>query len=53
MSAKEIILDYVNDQDEKLCYIAQEIWDHPQVAPAGDIRLGLVSQGVGSGRFHD
>ena len=32
MGAKEIILDYVNDQDEKLCYIAKEIWDHPQVA---------------------
>ena len=32
MGAKEIILDFVNDQDEKLCYIAKEIWDHPQVA---------------------
>ena len=32
MGVKEVILDYVNDQDEKLCYIAKEIWDHPQVA---------------------
>ncbi len=32
MSAKEIILDYINDQDEKMTYIAKEIWNHPQVA---------------------
>lgn len=32
MSAQDIILDHINDQDEKLTYIAKEIWDHPQVA---------------------
>ena len=32
MDAKEIILNHINDQDEKLSYIAREIWDHPQVA---------------------
>jgi len=32
MHAKDIILNHINDQDEKLTYIAKEIWDHPQVA---------------------
>jgi aminobenzoyl-glutamate utilization protein B len=32
MGSKETILNHINDQDEKLCYIAKEIWDHPQVA---------------------
>ncbi|MGB1252116.1 MAG: amidohydrolase [Candidatus Promineifilaceae bacterium] len=32
MDAKAIILNHINDQDEKLAYIAKDIWDHPQVA---------------------
>lgn len=32
MTAKQVILDHINNQDEELCYIAKEIWDHPQVA---------------------
>ena len=32
MDAKTIILNHINDQDEKLSYIAKDIWDHPQVA---------------------
>jgi len=32
MSATKTILNYLNDQDEKLTYVAKEIWDHPQVA---------------------
>ncbi|HLF91430.1 MAG TPA: amidohydrolase [Anaerolineales bacterium] len=32
MQAKNIIIAHINDQDEKLTYIAKEIWDHPQVA---------------------
>ena len=32
MSAKQIILDHINNEDEKMSYIAKEIWDHPQVA---------------------
>lgn len=32
MSAKETILNHLDDQDEKLSYIAKEIWDNPQVA---------------------
>ena len=28
MDAKETILNHVNEQDEKLSYIAKEIWSH-------------------------
>ncbi len=44
MGAKEIILGYVNDQDEKLCYIAKEIWDHPQVALQEEFASALLAQ---------
>ena len=44
MGAKEIILDFVNDQDEKLCYIAKEIWDHPQVALQEKFASVLLAQ---------
>lgn len=32
MDAAKTILAHINHQDEKLAYIAKEIWDHPQVA---------------------
>ena len=32
MAGQEAIIEYLNDQDEKLSYIAKEIWDHPQTA---------------------
>ncbi len=32
MGAKEIILNHIDEQDEKLSYIAKEIWNHPQIA---------------------
>lgn len=32
MTASDKILDYLNDQDEKLFFIAKDIWDHPQIA---------------------
>ena len=32
MSPEELILHDINDKDEKLSYIAKEIWDNPQVA---------------------
>lgn len=31
MSITETILNYLNDEDEKLSYLAKEIWDHPQI----------------------
>jgi aminobenzoyl-glutamate utilization protein B len=44
MGAKEVILDYINDQDEKLCYIAQEIWAHPQIALQEEFACKLLAQ---------
>ena len=32
MDSKQIILAHIKENDEELCYIAKEIWDHPQVA---------------------
>jgi len=32
MYAKDMIFHSINDQDEKLTYIAKEIWDHPEIA---------------------
>ena len=31
MSAKEVILSYLENQDEKLSWVAREIWDHPEI----------------------
>ena len=32
MSARDIILNHINGEDEKLGYIAKEIWDRPEIA---------------------
>ena len=32
MDAAQRILDHINEQDEELCFIAKDIWDHPQIA---------------------
>ena len=32
MTTTQTITSYLNDQDEKLTYIAKEIWDNPQIA---------------------
>ena len=32
MSTYQRIQEYLNDQDEKLSYIAREIWEHPEIA---------------------
>ncbi|MGB0386259.1 MAG: amidohydrolase [Ardenticatenaceae bacterium] len=44
MGAKEIILDYINDGDEKLCYIAQEIWANPQIALQEEFASSLLAK---------
>lgn len=31
MDAKEVILNYLENQDEKLSWVAREIWDHPEI----------------------
>ncbi|MEM7334008.1 MAG: amidohydrolase [Chloroflexota bacterium] len=44
MSAKEIILKHLNNDDEKLAYIAKEIWDNPQVALQETFASNLLSK---------
>ncbi|MEM7343277.1 MAG: amidohydrolase [Chloroflexota bacterium] len=44
MDSQDIIVNYINDQDEKLCYIAKEIWDHPQVALQEEFAAKLLAQ---------
>ena len=44
MNAKEIILHHITDQDEKLSYIAKDIWDHPQVALQEEYAASLLAK---------
>lgn len=32
MSQKENVVEYLENQDERLSYLAKEIWDHPEIA---------------------
>lgn len=43
MSIEQAVLDYLDDQDEKLSYVAKEIWDHPQVALEETFAAKLLS----------
>lgn len=43
MQISQAVLDYLDDQDEKLAYIAKEIWDHPQVALEETFAAKLLS----------
>jgi len=51
MNAAEAILDYLNDQDEKLSYIAKEIWDHPQIALEETFAAKLLSDELAEAGF--
>ena len=44
MNAQDIILNHINDQDEKLTYIAKEIWDHPQLALQEEFAAKLLAK---------
>lgn len=51
MSAKDIILNYINNDDEKLTYIAKEIWDHPQIALTETFASKLLADELAAGGF--
>jgi len=51
MSTTETILNYLNDQDEKLSYVAKEIWDHPQVALEETFASKLLSDELEAAGF--
>jgi aminobenzoyl-glutamate utilization protein B len=44
MDSREIILDHINNQDEKLAYIAKEIWDHPQIGLQEEFASALLAK---------
>jgi aminobenzoyl-glutamate utilization protein B len=44
MASKEIILNHIHEHDEKLCYIAREIWDHPQIALQEEFAASLLAK---------
>jgi len=44
MSSTEIILNHIDHQDEKLSYLAKEIWDHPQVALQEEFAANLLAK---------
>lgn len=51
MTAHDSILHYLNDQDEKLSYIAKEIWDHPQIALEETFAAKLLSDELAEAGF--
>ncbi len=51
MSAKEIILNHLNNEDEKLAYIAKEIWDNPQVALQETFASNLLAKQLEEAEF--
>ena len=44
MPTTQAILDYLNDQDEKLEYLAKEIWDYPETALEETFAADLLSR---------
>ncbi|MBV7332110.1 amidohydrolase [Chloroflexi bacterium TSY] len=51
MKASEKILGYLNDQDEKLSYVAKEIWDHPEIALEETFASRLLSEELENAGF--
>ncbi len=51
MTPSQSILDHLDDQDEKLAYLAQEIWDHPEVALEETFASTLLSQELADAGF--
>jgi len=44
MDPQRTVLDHIAQQDEELCFIAKEIWDHPQVALEETFAAQLLAQ---------
>jgi len=51
MNATDTILSYLDDQDEKLFYIAKDIWDHPQIALEETYASKLLSDELAEAGF--
>jgi len=44
MSSQENILHYLTDEDEKLTYLAKEIWDHPEIGLQETFAANLLAK---------
>ena len=51
MSAKNIILNHIQDTDERLSFIAKEIWDHPQIALQEEFAARLLAEDLSDAGF--
>ena len=51
MDAKRLILDRIDQQNEELCFIAKEIWDHPQVALEESFASELLAEKLAGDGF--
>ncbi len=51
MDAKTVILNHIGENDEKLCYIAKDIWDHPQVALQEEYAARLLADELEAAGF--
>ena len=52
MTAKDTILQHINQQDEELTYIAKEIWDHPQVALREEFASQMLAEKLAADEFN-
>jgi aminobenzoyl-glutamate utilization protein B len=52
MGAKETILNHINEQDEKMGYIAREIWDHPQIGLQETFASKMLAQELADDGFN-
>ncbi len=44
MSSRETILHYLEHEDEKLAYVAKEIWDHPEIGLQETFAANLLAK---------
>lgn len=51
MGTQQIVLEYLDDHDEKLSYLAREIWEHPEIALEERFACGLLADELESAGF--
>ena len=51
MNTQQFILNHITEQDEKLTYIAKEIWDHPQIALQEEFAAALLAKELAADGF--
>ncbi|MFO7171287.1 MAG: amidohydrolase, partial [Chloroflexota bacterium] len=51
MGTQQTVLEYLDDHDEKLSYLAREIWEHPEIALEERFACGLLADELESAGF--